>query len=114
MLINPFVRDSRLSFLKHKTDIDSSRSWRLAQGKPVIFQNSYDHTGTKKSVVWKYFGFIEAKDGPATKTNRNDPDLVQAFLKKWWVEMICVHALSYPYNCKNSGFVCCFFSTINN
>jgi hypothetical protein len=23
----------------------------------------------KKSVVWKYFGFIKAKDGPATKTN---------------------------------------------
>ena len=31
----------------------------------------YDHTGTKKSVVWKYFGFIEAKDRPATKTNLN-------------------------------------------
>jgi hypothetical protein len=23
----------------------------------------------KKSVVWKYFAFIKAKDGPATKTN---------------------------------------------
>jgi len=34
-----FVRDSKLSFSKHKTDIDSSRSWRLAWGKPIILQN---------------------------------------------------------------------------
>ena len=29
----------------------------------------YDHSGAKKSIVWKYFGLIKAKDGPATKTN---------------------------------------------
>jgi hypothetical protein len=29
----------------------------------------YDHPGANKSVVWKYFGFINTKDGPATKTN---------------------------------------------
>ena len=28
----------------------------------------YDHSGAKKGVVWHYFGFIKAKDGPATKT----------------------------------------------
>ena len=28
-----------------------------------------DHPGAKKSIVWKYFGFITTKDGPATKTN---------------------------------------------
>ena len=76
-----FVSDINLSFSKSKTDIDSSRSWRLVQGKPVIFQNSYDHTGTKKSVVWKYFGFIEAKDGPATKTNLN---MTKALFKLYW------------------------------
>jgi hypothetical protein len=29
---------SKLSFSKRKTDIDSSRSWRLARGKPVRLQ----------------------------------------------------------------------------
>jgi hypothetical protein len=29
----------------------------------------YDHPGGKKIDVWKYFGFIKAKDGPAIKTN---------------------------------------------
>jgi len=30
----------------------------------------YDHPeGKKKSVVWKYFGFIKAKNGSTTKTN---------------------------------------------
>ena len=32
----------------------------------------------KKSVVWKYFGFIKAKDGPATKTNL---DMTKAIYK---------------------------------
>ena len=29
-VLETFVRDSKLSISKHKTDIDSSRSWRLA------------------------------------------------------------------------------------
>ena len=29
----------------------------------------YDHSGAKISAVWKYFGFIKAKDGPTAKTN---------------------------------------------
>ena len=29
----------------------------------------YDNRGAKNSIVWQYFGFIKAKDGPATKTN---------------------------------------------
>jgi len=35
-VLQTFVRDRILSFSKHKTDIDidSSRSWRLAEGKP--------------------------------------------------------------------------------
>ena len=28
-----------------------------------------DHPGAKNSIVWQYFGFIKAKDEPATKTN---------------------------------------------
>ena len=62
-----FVRDSKLSFSKHKTDIYSS--WRLSRGNPVILQNFKKNSGAKNSIVWKYFGFIKAKDGPATKTN---------------------------------------------
>jgi hypothetical protein len=29
-VLETFVRDSKLSISRHKTDIDSSRSWRLA------------------------------------------------------------------------------------
>ena len=31
-------------------------------------QKLYDHPGNKKSVVWKYFGFVKTQDGPANKT----------------------------------------------
>lgn len=68
-ILQTFVRDNKLSFSKHEADrlikvmeasmIEASRTPKL-----------YGHTGAKKSIVWKYFGFIiKAKDGPATKTN---------------------------------------------
>jgi hypothetical protein len=67
-VLQTFVRDNKLSFSKRETDrlikvmeasrIESSRTPKL-----------YDNSGAKKSVVWKYFGFIKAKNGPATKTN---------------------------------------------
>lgn len=63
--LQTFVRDSKLSFSKQKTDIYSS--WRLARGNPVRLQNFKKYSGAKNSIVWKYFGFIKAKD--ATKTN---------------------------------------------
>ena len=69
IIILTFVRDSELFISKHKTDIDSSRSWRLAQVKPVRLQRFMTTLELKKSVVWKYFGFINAKNGSATKTN---------------------------------------------
>jgi len=34
-VLHMFVRDSKLSFSKCKTDIDSSRSWRQTRGKPI-------------------------------------------------------------------------------
>jgi hypothetical protein len=33
--LQTFVRDSKLSFSKFKTDIDSSKSWRLSPAKPI-------------------------------------------------------------------------------
>jgi hypothetical protein len=34
------------------------------------------------------FSFFETKSVNNRKTeNRNDPDLIQAFLKKWWIEL---------------------------
>ena len=36
---------------------------------PIRFQNVMNIQDIKKSVVWKYFAFIKAKDGPETKTN---------------------------------------------
>ena len=59
-----FVRDSKLSFSQSKTDIDSSRSWMLKKGKPIRLQNFM--TSQELKQVWKYFGFIKAKNGPAT------------------------------------------------
>jgi len=38
-VLQTFVGDSKLSFSKRKTDIDSSRSWRLAGGKSARLQN---------------------------------------------------------------------------
>ena len=32
-----------------------------------------------------HYGFVDSQQ-PENCENRNDPDLVQAFLKKWWVE----------------------------
>jgi hypothetical protein len=34
-VLQTFVRDSKLSFSKFKTDIDSSKSWRLSPAKPI-------------------------------------------------------------------------------
>ena len=62
---------SKLIISKRKTDIDSSRSWRLACGKPVRLQNFMTTQELKKN----NFGFIKAKDGPATKT---DLDMTKA------------------------------------
>ncbi len=76
-VLKTFAKDSKLSFSKRKTDIDSSRSWRLVQRKPVRHQNFMTTQELKKSVVWKYFGFIKAKDGLATKTNL---DITKAIL----------------------------------
>jgi hypothetical protein len=30
--------------------------------------------------------------------NRNDPDLVQAFLKKWWVDLSSRFSISFQYS----------------
>ena len=49
-ILQTFVRDSKLSFWKHKTDIDTSRSWRLARGKPVRLQSIMTTQELKKRV----------------------------------------------------------------
>ena len=89
-VLQTFVRDSKLSLSKHETDIDSSRSWRLASGKPVRLQN-FMTTQELKKIVWKYFGLIEAKDGPATKTNH---DLTKAIYELY------ANQEEYPFNHK--------------
>jgi hypothetical protein len=41
-----------------------------ARGRPVTLQTFKTTQELKKTtVVWKYFGFIKAKNGPATKMN---------------------------------------------
>jgi hypothetical protein len=56
---------------------------------------------------------------PENCENRNDPDLVQAFLKKWWVESD-FKAPNFPLSLRFKGsgsretvlFVCMFFRVI--
>jgi hypothetical protein len=38
------------------------------------------------NVLWLIISLIKISQQPENCENRNDPDLVQAFLKKWWVE----------------------------
>jgi hypothetical protein len=66
-----FVKTVNYHFesVKLTYNVDSSRSWWLAQGKPVRLQNFVTTQELNKKVVLKYFGFIKAKDGSATKTN---------------------------------------------
>ena len=45
--------------------------------------------------------------------NRNDPDLVQAFLKKWWVESD-FKAPNPPLSLRFKGSGCHYYSIYNN
>ena len=36
--------------------------------------------------IWENLGADKISQQPENCENRTDPDLVQAFLKKWWVE----------------------------
>jgi hypothetical protein len=45
--------------------------------------------------------------------NRNDPDLVQAFLKKWWVESD-FKAPNLPLSLRLKGSGCHYNSNYNN
>jgi hypothetical protein len=50
---------------------------------------------------------------PENWENRNDPDLVQAFPKKWWVESDLT-ALNLPLPLRLKGFGCHYNSIFNN
>jgi hypothetical protein len=50
---------------------------------------------------------------PENWENRNDPDLVQAFPKKWWVESDLT-ALNLPLPLQLKGFGCHYNSIFNN
>jgi hypothetical protein len=49
----------------------------------------------------------------STSENRNDPDLVQAFLKKWWVELD-FKAPNPPLSLRLKGSGCHYNSIYNN
>ena len=63
-------------------------------------QKLYDHSGAKKSVVWKYLGFIKAKDGPATKTKL---EMTKATYKLCLNHTITINMFSYLNNDHLSG-----------
>jgi hypothetical protein len=53
------------------------------------------------------------KNEPENCENRNDPDLVQAFLKKWWVESD-FKAPNFPLSLRLKGSGCHYISIYNN
>ena len=51
---------------------------------------------------------------PENCENRNDPDLVQAFLKKWWVESDFLKAQNLPLSLRLKVTGCHYNSIYNN
>jgi hypothetical protein len=56
---------------------------------------------------------IKISQQPENCENRNDPDLVQAFLKKWWVESD-FKALNLPLSLRLKVSGCHYNSMYNN
>ena len=50
---------------------------------------------------------------PENCENRNDPDLVQAFLKKWWVKSD-FKAPNLPLSLRLKGYTCHYSNIFNN
>jgi hypothetical protein len=57
-ILQTFVRNTILSFSKHKSDIDLSRSGRLVRGKPV---RHYDHSELKKALCGNILDSLRQK-----------------------------------------------------
>jgi hypothetical protein len=64
---------------------------------------------SQNSYVYKH----KISQQPENCENRNDPDLVQAFLKKWWVESD-FKAPNLPLSLRFKGSGCHYNSIYNN
>jgi hypothetical protein len=53
----------------------------------ILWSNSYNNENCEKK-IYNLYDLCQQwiSQQPENGENRNDPDLVQAFLKKWWVE----------------------------
>ena len=82
-------------------------SWRLAQREASQTPKLYDHSGAKKGFVWHYFGFIKAKDGPATKTYLDMTKAMYKLYRKSYTNQ-GEHAFNNKYVCSylNNDHLC--------
>jgi hypothetical protein len=81
-------------------------------------QTSRSHYGSKVPAVTVTVKLIsQQKDKisqqPENWEHRNDPDLVQAFPKKWWVESDFT-VPNFPLPLRLKGSVCHYYSILNN
>jgi hypothetical protein len=60
-----------------------------------------------------FFGTFKISQQPENWENRNDPDLVQTFLKKWWVDSD-IKAPNLPLSLRLKVSGCHYNSMYNN
>ena len=56
-------------------------------------QKLYDHPGNKKSIVWKYFGFVKTQDGPANKTTLDMSKAICILCRKAYADKVLLGCL---------------------
>ena len=79
----------------------------------ILWSNSYNNENCEKK-IYNLYDLCQQwiSQQPENGENRNDPDLVQAFLKKWWIESdFKAPNLSLSLRLKVSG---CHYDSIYN
>ena len=67
----------------------------------------------KITELWTILQTDKISQQPENCENRNDPDLVQVFLKKWWVELD-FKTPNLPLSLRLTGSGCHYNSIYNN
>jgi hypothetical protein len=95
-------------YTKSKTEQNTEHKMRQKGNKSYMVLNMVLlwHTKGKSKLIIIETDKISQQ--PENCENRNDPDLVQAFLKKWWVES----DFTLIYMGRNASFYCVFMRDI--
>ena len=79
--------------------------------KILVFELGYDFV-YEKALLWQVYT-DKISQQPENCENRNEPDLVQAFPKKWWVESDST-APNLPLSLRFKGYGCHYNRIYNN